>query len=361
MFFKTYISYIIKTYLLNFLKVFLIFFALIFILNIFEEISYFKNTEKSILFILLMTFLSSPSILYLIAPFVFLISTQSFFLEMFRKNELLVFKSYGLSNIKILSILLSIALTVSLIMSIFFYNFSSKLQFIYLDYKNKHSKDNKYLAVVTENGLWIKDEINGNINLINASKMDKNILRGVTITVLNKKSELIKNISSNEVNIANKKWIIKSPQVININSTIENIEDDLLLETNLDYKKINSLFSNLSSLTFFELNELRGSYQELGYSTDDLDLHTLKLYSHPIYMVIMTLLASIIMFNVKRSHENHFYIILGISISVMIYYINYLFSLMGLSGKLPMELSIWMPMLIIILISSIGIVRLNEK
>ena len=29
----------------------------------------------------------------------------------------------------------------------------------YLEFKNKYTQDNKYLAVINENGLWIKDRI----------------------------------------------------------------------------------------------------------------------------------------------------------------------------------------------------------
>ena len=358
---KTYVKYITRTYLENFVRVFFIFFSLIFILNIFEEISHFKDTEKSIFFMIFMTLLNVPSILFLITPFIFLISTQFFFLEIFSKDELIVFKSYGLSNIKILKTILSISLILALLLTVFLYSFSSKLQFIYLDFKNKHSQDNKYLAVVTENGLWIKDEANGNINLINAYKMDENILRGVTITILNKQFELIENITSNEVDITKTKWVIKNAKVVKFDSTFVDSKNEIFFQTNLDYKKINSLFSNLSSLSFLELKKLKKSYTDLGYSTGDLDLHTQKLYSHPIFMVIMTLLASIIMLNVKRSQENYFYIILGVSISVMTYYIIYLFNLLGLSGRLPITFSVWIPLLIITLMSSIGMVRLNEK
>ena len=42
----------------------------------------------------------------------------------------------------------------------------------YLLIKNKYSSDNKYLAVITENGLWIKDEIENKINIINAGKVN---------------------------------------------------------------------------------------------------------------------------------------------------------------------------------------------
>ena len=57
-------------------------------------------------------------------------------------------------------------------LAIFFYNFSAQLKHIYLDIKNDFATDNKYLAVITENGIWIKDEINDNIAIINASSIE---------------------------------------------------------------------------------------------------------------------------------------------------------------------------------------------
>ena len=41
----------------------------------------------------------------------------------------------------------------------------------YLDHKNK-TIDNKYLAVVTKNGLWIKDLIEDKTLIINSSKIN---------------------------------------------------------------------------------------------------------------------------------------------------------------------------------------------
>ena len=42
------------------------------------------------------------------------------------------------------------------------------LKFFYTDIKNNYSKDNKYLAVVNESGLWLKDEINQSILIVKA-------------------------------------------------------------------------------------------------------------------------------------------------------------------------------------------------
>ena len=40
-----------------------------------------------------------------------------------------------------------------------YYNAASKLKFFYTDIKNTFSNDNKYLAVVTDSGLWLKDKL----------------------------------------------------------------------------------------------------------------------------------------------------------------------------------------------------------
>ena len=80
---------------------------------------------------------------------------------------------------------------------------------MYLDIKNKYSKDNKYLAIVTENGLWIKDEVDNKINIINADKIENQTLKFVTINQFSKDYKNLQNILADEINISNKKWKIK--------------------------------------------------------------------------------------------------------------------------------------------------------
>ena len=56
-----------------------------------------------------------------------------------------------------------------------------------------------------------------------------------------------------------------------------------------------------------------------------------------------------------------FHIVLGILMSVMIYYLNFIFSSLGNNGKLPVYLSIFFPLMIISLISIICLVNINDK
>jgi lipopolysaccharide export system permease protein len=358
--FNTFENYIIRLFLKKILTISLIFLSLVLILSIFDEISFFKDLEINFFFPFLITFLNAPSTLFQIFPFIFLISTQFFFLDLINKNELEVLKINGLNNLRVIRILFLTSLLVGIILVCFFYNFSSKLKFIYLDLKNNYSNDNKYLAVVTENGLWIKDEIDEKIYIVNAMEIEGNYLQDVSINEFNKQFDLIQIFRSDKVNILDKKWVVFNPTISKDNTTRE-IKENITITTHFDQKKINRLFRNLSALNILELLKLKDDYKSLGYSTNEIISHLNKLLSFPVYISIMSILSSIIMLNIKRNKPKVFHIILGIFLSVFIYYFYYLFNLLGETGKIPLVASIWLPLLMLTFFILIGLVRVNEK
>ena len=357
---KIYQKYLINSFLKTLLSVFCIFFSLVIILNIFEEVSYLKETDTGLIFPFFLTLLNSPSIVYETFPFIFFISTQFLFIRLLDKEELEIFKKVSLSNIKIIYILSLFSFFLSILIVIIFYNFSSNLKFVYLDLKNKYSKDNKYLAVVTENGLWIKDEIDDKINIINAERISGDILYDVTINQFTKNFDNFNNLIVDEAKIENKNWILKNVSFSVKNSSVKT-DKNIIFKTNFDANQINKLFSDLSSLNFIELNNLKTDYEKLGYSVTNIKIHFHKLISYPISLTIMTVFGSIIMLNIKRNKSKIFHIILGTLCSVIIYYINYFSGLLGENEKMPEFLSIWLPLIIISLFCMIGLVRINEK
>jgi lipopolysaccharide export system permease protein len=356
---KTFELYLIKLFLKKILNVFVIFFSLIFILNLFEEISFFKSSEVKILFPILIGSLNVPATLFEIFPFIFLIATQFFFLELINKNELEVLKVNGLSNLRLLRTLFLTSFVLGLILFALYYTVSSKLKFIYLEVKNSYSNDNKYLAVVKESGLWIKDEIDNKVLIITSSKKNGFLLDNVSIHEFDEDFNLIRVIESSKADISKYEWVLSNPVIFKGNKT-ENL-DELLITTHFNLNKINNLFNNLSSLSLFKLLKLKNDYKTLGYSTSEVDSHLHKLYSLPLFVSIMTILTSIIMFNNKRNTSIIFHLIIGVFISVVIYYLYYLLNLLGENGKMPIILSTYLPFVILLLVIFIGMVKLNEK
>jgi lipopolysaccharide export system permease protein len=356
---KTYIKFLINLFNISLLKIFITFFIIILITNILEQIEFFKNIDLSFFYLFFLSLLNTPSVLFEILPFIFLLGTQVFFIHLIDKNELQVFKYSGLNNIKIIKILGLYSFILGIIMVIFFYNGSSILKNSYLLIKNNYSDDNKYLAVITENGLWIKDEINDNINIINARQVNNEFLLNVSITKFNKDFDLVEVLQSERVDITSKKWKIFNPITLKGNS--QNNLNELILHSNFDLQKINSLFSNLSSLSIIDLITLRKSYMSLNYSVTDINSHLLKIVSYPVYLTLITIFSAIIMFNIGYQKNTFFKITLGIFLSVIIYYINNFLSVLGTNEKIPVTLSIFLPLIILSIINFISIIKLNEK
>ena len=241
-----------------------------------------------------------------------------------------------------------------------FYSVSAKLNFLYLDIKNKYSDDNKYLAVVTKNGLWIKDEIKEKTYIVNSTAIEDNFLKNVVISLFDKDFDLKSVITSPKVDITNFRWEVYQPTISTDNKRIK-YEESIYIKLHFDLKKINSLYRNLSSLAPLELWKLKKDYESIGYSTNDIMLQIHKLISFPFYLTILTILMSIIMLNTRRDKTVIFHIILGVFISVIIYYFYYLFNLFGKNNTIPILTSVWLPLLILIIFIMIGLIRVNEK
>lgn len=357
---KIYKKYIISSFIIILLKTTFIFFTLIYTLNIFDEINYFKDLNLSFAYPFFLTFLNAPAALFELFPFIFLITTQFFFIKMIDKNELSIFKNYGLTNLRIIKLLAITSFFLGFFIIIIFYNFSAKLKYNYLDLKNYYSDDNKYLAVITKNGLWIKDEIDGVINIINAEKIENNYLINTSIVQFTNNYDFIKNISAKKIDITKSNWTLFDISIF-VNNLQVTQKDTINFQTNFNIEKINSIFSNLFSLTLLELYDLKKDYIRLNIAINEIELHNYRIYSYPFYLVILTILSSIIMLNIKQNGSKIFYLILGILVSVCIYYISFFFNLLGNNEKIPLIIAICMPLIILAISCVIGLIRINEK
>ncbi|WP_440654558.1 LptF/LptG family permease [Candidatus Pelagibacter sp. HIMB1506] len=356
---KTYIKFLSQYFLSSFFYVLLIIFSLVFIVNLLSELEFFKNIDVGVFFTIYLSFLNSPAVIFEIFPFIFLISTQLFFIKLFNNDEIKIFKYTGFKNSKILIIISFVSLILSMIIVSVFYTTSSNLKKLYLETKSNYTKDGKYLAVINQNGLWIRDKIDNKILLVNSSKIDKNFLIDNIITEFTSNYEIIRNIKSDKINIIENNWVIYNPEIL-VRNTIET-KNQINLYSNFNSKRINSLFSNLSSLSFLKLLELKKNYILLNYSTIEINIQIQKILSYPLYLILMTLFSGALMFRVKSYKSNTFKISIGLFLCVIIYYFNNLFNALGTTEKINYILSIWIPLIILSFVTIIMLVRINEK
>ena len=357
---KTLDRYFISLFFKKLLILSVIFFSLSFTLTIFEEITFFSESTSAFYLPFMLAIFNAPTTLLEIFPFVILIAAQLFFMDLIKTKENELIKINNLNNFYLIKLLTICSFLFGVIIITIYYPISSKLKFIYSDIKNIYSEDGKYLKHINDNGIWIKDEIKNEIYIINGSEKKDPFLENVFISKFDNNFNLKENIFANKVDITSDEWIIENPIIFRNNRQIQ-LEKTLILNTHFNIDKINSAFRNLNSFNLLQLIDIKKENMLLGYSSQDIDLHFLKILSLPIYFAILVIISSIIMLNIKKNKPYIFHVLLGISLSVIIYYINNIFNVFGLTNKIPIYLSVFFPIIFLSIVSIIGLIRINEK
>tara|TARA_Y100000768_G_scaffold308143_1_gene242329 strand:- start:2433 stop:3512 length:1080 start_codon:yes stop_codon:yes gene_type:complete len=357
---KKYQTYIFSLFFKYFVLISLIFFFLIIVINFFEEIKFSEKNNIDTYYSIYLSFLNAPSLIFEVFPFIFLITVQAFYLQLKDKNEFKILNSNGISNFKVVFLLGTLSALIGIFLLLFYYSFSSSLKSKYLELKNRISNTNEYLAVVKDDGLWIKEEIDNSIYFIHAERFDKSFLKSVTISEIDKYYKSKNTITAKKANITSKNWYLENVSLIDKNGNKENYKS-LVYNSSFNGEIISNLFSNLNSLNIYELHALSNSYSKIGYSNTDIKIHLNKIYSMPLFYILMTILGFILINKLKNFKSRFFLIIFGIFISVVVYYLNYFSGVLGNSGVLPIYLSVWAPLLILFLLCNIGLLKVNEN
>ncbi len=357
---KKYQSYLLTLFTKSFILVSVVFFCIVIIINIFEEIKFSEKYNTEIYYTIYLSLLNTPSIMFELFPFIFLISVKYFYLNLAEKNELGILNSNGISNLKIIYLISILSISLGILILLFYYSISSELKSKYLDIKSSFSNSNEYLAVVNDNGLWIKEEIDENLYIIHAEKFDNDKLKSITITKADKYFNNESTIRAKLANINSKNWQLSEVSILENNGNKKNYKS-YVYNSSFNGEIISNLFSNLNSLNIYELHKLSSSYLKIGYSNLDIKIHLNKIYSMPFFYLLMTVLGFLIINKLKVIKSKFFTIMFGIFISVLVYYLNYFSSLLGNKGVLPIHLSVWVPLLILFLICNIGILKVNEN
>ena len=252
---KVLFNYLFTGYLRTILIVIMIFYCFGLILNLFEEIEFFKNSNSSLLIPMSLTALYVPNIIIKLLPFIIFISSMWFLLNLRNSSDLLTMKVYGYSNFKIFFIIALISFIFGWVILFAVNPITSTMVKYYEQTKSKYSRDIDHLISINKNGLWIKENINNGYRIISADPTRSNIVKNVTIFNLDKNNILINKIYSKNADISQNKWVLKD---VIINKFEDGISSQIYLDnyeivSEYNYHKISVLFKNFDTMSFLEL------------------------------------------------------------------------------------------------------------
>ncbi len=357
------LNYILKNFVKNFFIVTIIFYCFGVILNLFEEVEFFKNTDVNIFIPLLLTSIFVPSLIIKLLPFIIFISSIWFMLKFRNSKDLLTLKMYGYSNIKIFFILAFTSFVLGWLILFFINPVTSSLVKYYEKTKSNYARDIDHLVTFNRNGLWIKENLENSERIITAAKMEKNNIYDVKIFDLDKYFNLKKKIVAKSASIKTNEWILQNVKIFIF-------EDDILQRKDLinysinsiyNYDKIINLFNNSDTFSFFEMLSNFNEMLNKGYNRQFLKQNLHAMMTLPFYLFVMTALAAILTLHTMKNSENIKFIIIGLIICVFIYYFKDLSLALGKTDRIPLILSIWTPVIALSFFTLVGVIQINEK
>ena len=356
-------KYLIFGFLKCVLNVILVFICLGVILNLFEEIEFFKNFDLGLGLPFLLTIMFIPNLIIKLLPFIIFISAMWYLISIKNNKDLLTLKVFGFSNLKIIIMLALTSFIFGSIVLVALTPITSVMVKFYEKTKSEYSRDVDHLVSVNKNGLWIKEVNNGVLRITTAETYVDNYINNVTVYELDMvDNKMLRRIESDRGNITENTWFFDSANVYNSDKEYEKkIVENFQLESRYNVDKLNNLYKNLDTISFIELINEYKELQGRGYSKKVLSEQINKFFSLPVFLFLMVVLASIFTMSSISKSQNTYYVLISIITCVLIYYFKDLSIAMGQTNRISLIFSIWLPVIVIGLFCSIGILQINEK
>tara|TARA_E500000178_G_scaffold356566_1_gene435527 strand:- start:5224 stop:6312 length:1089 start_codon:yes stop_codon:yes gene_type:complete len=360
---KLILNYILKDYLRCFLIITIGFYCFGVILNLFEEVEFFKYSEVSIITPLFLTSIFVPSLIIKLLPFIIFISSVWFLVKIRNNKELLTLKIYGYSNLKIFFTLAFTSFIMGWLILFLINPVTSSLIKYYEKTKSSYARDIDHLVSFNKNGLWIKENFNNGERIVTASKLEDFTISDIEIFELDDDFNLNKKIYSKTANIRSNDWILEDVIIYNLNDGIfvEKKLENYTINSIYNYNKLINLFNNSDTFSFIEILINFKSMINKGYNEIFLKQSVHTMMTLPFYLFMMTALASILTLHTMKNSENLKFIIIGLILCVVIYYLKDLSLALGKTDRIPLILSIWTPVITLSFFTLIGVIQINEK
>jgi len=284
------------------------------------------------------------------------------FLKIRKSDEVTAMKVSGMSNSSIMLVPSLVAIFIGIFFITSLNPITSALVKKYEILKGSYERDQDYLAAITQNGIWIKEKNLNKNNIIRSSHLENNNLMNVTIYQFDKDSNFIKRIEAKSANIKTSNWSLNNVKIIDSEGNLlsENTEN-INYNSIYDIDKIKSLYSNLETISFWNIKNEIKLLEERGYSTKQMQTKLQRSLAFPFFLLAMVLLSGVFTLGMKFKENSLVYAFVTIITCVLVYFFNDFSAALGRTEKLSVEVAVWMPILIIFIFSAVGLIYANEK
>lgn len=292
-----------------------------------------------------------PSLIQRVLPFTIFFSSILTLWRLNRSQELTIIRTSGVSIWQSLSPLIVASLIVGGIDLLLINPISSKMMVRYTHLDDYYFHGKKESLTVSETGVWIR-EIQKNQHFIFHIKninLEKNQLKEIMITIYDQKNHFVESITSSSGILQN--GVLSMTGVWKIApEKLPQKYESFNFPTKISFETLNNMGATPTSVSFWNLPTTAHLLEASGISGLKYMLYWHSLLSRWGWLGAMVVLAASCSLRPLRQQGTIYLIISGAIVAFLLYFLRDITYTLGLSGKLPILLSAWLPFVISMII-----------
>lgn len=356
-------AYLARHYLFNFIVLLL---GLMGLIYFFDSIELLRRASKfddvPLSLVLKMGLFKLPEVTQTIFPFAILFSAIFTFWHLTQKLELIIVRAAGFSAFHFLLPVITVAVLAGLLQMMVINPIGALMIGHYEKMENKYLKRKTSNITLFEDGLWLRQDTDDGYAIITSQKISQPDwrLNGITGFFFTPDGNLRKRIDAPSGRLESNQWHFKDT-LIHYNFDQKTEKRDFYLPTHLTPQDVEDSFASPETIAFWNLPDHIRVLEESGFNPNKLKVHYHVLLARPLMLAAMILVAAGVAMRLPRSGSAFLFIIAGVFIGLIIFFMSSFMQALGASQQIPVVLASWSPAALSLLFGISLILHLEEE
>ena len=329
-------------------------FSIIFLFDFAELQRRAGSKDITLIIKLKMVLLRSPYLLEQVLPFLVFVAALFIFWRMNRDNELLIFRSIGISLWRLILPISLTALMIGFIDLAAFNPLSSAMQKQYEKLEKRYLSKSKEDVKVASTGLWLSEKMGPNQAIYRADKIDlKNlILLNPNIIITSPGNHFIKRLDAKTAKIQGGHLILKDGWETNVRKSPQPFAEKTI-ETSLNKNRIEEMKVSRAIFSFWNLPSYIALLEASGLHALKYKMYWHSMLARTFWLGTMILLAAAFSCRPYKQGKTILILLTGLIVGFSLYFFKDLTFALGTSGRLPPMIAAWLPPLLTLMVGAV--------
>lgn len=303
--------------------------------------------------ILKMALLHLPYLAQQIVPYAVMLGTMLSLARLNRSSELVIARSAGASNWQLLMPGVLVAFGIGVVAVAAFNPFASALLSRYEQIDNSVLRGEVSKLAVSSSGLWLRQADDFGEAVIHARRITATEIKlhDVIIFKFEGKDKFVERIDADTAELRDGYWQLSDVLITGPDKIAEHQETHRF-DTELTVERIEESFASPETLSFWQMPAFVALLERAGFSSLKHRVHWHKVLASPFLLAGMVLIGATFSLRLTRRSGTGMLIGVGVVAGFVLYVFSDVILALGLSAKLPAEISAWAPAMVSLLIGS---------